>query len=155
MATRVSRNDFDIREMDVANGEPRMLKGRCLCGGVEYEVRDAFRYAMNCHCSNCRRATGSAFKPFAGIESNKLRIVSGQDLVSIYGDAEKAHDVHCVRCGSLLYSIVNNGATAHVTMGTLVEAPAIKPSAHIFVASKAAWHEITDDLPQYSEFPTG
>jgi hypothetical protein len=39
-------------------------------------------------------------------------------------------------------------------MGTLVEAPTIKPSAHIFVASKAAWHEITDDLPQYPEFPT-
>jgi hypothetical protein len=132
-----------------------MLKGRCLCGAVEYEVEDAFRYAMNCHCSNCRRATGSAFKPFAGIDSNKLRIVSGQDLVSLYGDAEEAHDVHCMRCGSLLYSIVNNGTTAHVTMGTLVEAPSIKPSAHIFVGSKAAWHEITDDLPQYHEFPEG
>jgi hypothetical protein len=110
---------------------------------------------MNCHCSNCRRATGSAFKPFAGIESNKLRIASGQDFVSIYGDAEKAHDVHCMRCGSLLYSIVNNGATAHVTMGTLVDAPAIKPSAHIFVGSKAAWHDITDKLPQHLEFPEG
>jgi hypothetical protein len=109
---------------------------------------------MNCHCSNCRRATGSAFKPFAGIDSNKLRIVSGQDDVSIYGDAAKAHDVHCRRCGSLLYSVVNDGATVHVTMGTLAVAPAIRPSAHIFVASKAAWHEITDGLPQYAEFPT-
>lgn len=139
----------------MANDKLVLLKGRCLCGAVEYEVEDAFRYAMNCHCSNCRRATGSAFKPFAGVESNKLQVVAGQDFVLIYGDAEQAHDVHCMQCGSLLYSIVNNGTTAHITMGTLAEAPSIRPSAHIFVGSKAAWYDITDDLPQYSEFPDG
>ena len=38
-------------------------------------------------------------------------------------------------------------------MGTLIDTPAIRPTAHIFVGSKAPWHEITDDLPQYQEFP--
>ena len=56
---------------------------------------------------------------------------------------------HCARCGSLLYSIVRNGAYAHVAMGTLVDAPSIRPRAHIFVGSKAPWFAITDDLPQY------
>ena len=46
----------------------RILTGRCYCGAVEYRVPDEFLYAMNCHCSNCRRTTGAAFKPFAGIE---------------------------------------------------------------------------------------
>ena len=46
----------------------RKLAGRCLCGAVHYAVADAFVYAANCHCSNCRRTTGSAFKPSAGIE---------------------------------------------------------------------------------------
>jgi hypothetical protein len=45
-----------------------MLAGRCECGAVRYKVADAFLYAANCHCSNCRAATGSAFKSFAGIE---------------------------------------------------------------------------------------
>jgi hypothetical protein len=63
-----------------------MLTGKCLCGAVSYEVADAFVYAANCHCSNCRRATGSAFKPFAGIESGKLRIVEGRDRLMIFGD---------------------------------------------------------------------
>lgn len=138
----------------MADTGAQMLRGRCLCGAVEYDVEDAFRYAMNCHCSNCRRATGSAFKPFAGVDSARLTIASGRDFLSIYGDVGQAHDVHCGRCGSLLYSIVNNGTTAHVTMGTLVDVPTIKPSAHIFVGSKAAWHEIADALPQYAEFPT-
>ena len=67
----------------------------------------------------------------------------------IHGDANASHDVHCARCGSLLYSIVRNGAYAHVAMGTLVDAPSIRPTAHIFAGSKAAWFSITDDLPQY------
>jgi len=40
-------------------------------------------------------------------------------------------------------------------MGTLVDAPSIRPDKHIFVGSKASWHDITDDLPQYEAFPTG
>jgi hypothetical protein len=133
----------------------RRLTGRCLCGAVEYEVADAFLYAMNCHCSNCRRATGSAFKPFAGIERNRLRLVPGKDTVKIYGDQRAAHDVHCAACGSLLYSVVGEGTRVHVTMGTLVDEPTIRPSSHIFVGSKASWHQIADDLPQYAEFPDG
>jgi Uncharacterized conserved protein len=50
------------------NPNARILAGECFCGTVRYAVADAFAYALNCHCSNCRRTTGSAFKPFAGIE---------------------------------------------------------------------------------------
>ena len=131
------------------NAKARMLAGECLCRAVRYTVADAFEYALNCHCSDCRRATGSAFKPFAGVARERLSLVSGDGNVMIHGDANASHDVHCARCGSLLYSIVRNGAYAHVAMGTLVDAPSIRPSAHIFAGSRAPWFEITDDLPQY------
>lgn len=127
----------------------RMLAGECFCRAVRYTVADAFEYALNCHCSDCRRTTGSAFKPFAGIARDKLSLVGGDDNVMIQGDANASHDVHCARCGSLLYSIVRNGAYAHVAMGTLVDEPSIRPTAHIFTGSKASWFSITDDLPQY------
>lgn len=126
-----------------------MLSGKCLCGAVEYAVEDEFSYALNCHCSNCRRATGSAFKPFGGIERGKLRIIKGSQGVLVFGDAAADHDVHCKHCGSLLYSVVREGAYVHVTLGTLVDAPTIRPTAHIFVGSKAPWFAITDQLPQY------
>jgi hypothetical protein len=48
--------------------------------------------------------------------------------------------------------VVRDGAFVHVTLGTLVDDPTIRPSAHIFVGSKAPWFEITDDLPQHAEF---
>lgn len=135
------------------NGTPRRLNGKCLCGAVEYAVADAFEYALNCHCSNCRRATGSAFKAFAGIGRASLELTKGADGVLIYGNEQEAHDIHCATCGSLLYSVVREGLYAHVTMGTLTDAPSIRPSAHIFAGSKAPWFEITDGLPAYDEFP--
>lgn len=125
-----------------------MLTGGCLCGTVRYRVADAFRYALNCHCSDCRRTTGAAFKPFAGIERTQLEIEAGEDALLLYGGAT-GHDAHCGRCGSLLYSIVRDGVWAHVTLGTLIDSPSIRPSAHIFVGSKAPWFIISDDLPQY------
>lgn len=129
-----------------------MLAGGCYCGAVRYEVADEFVYAAHCHCSNCRRATGSAFKSFAGIETEKLVVTEGVEQMMRFGD-ETGHNAHCRLCGSLLYSLVRDGAYVHVAMGTLIDAPSIRPDKHIFVGSKAAWHEITDDLPQYQEFP--
>jgi hypothetical protein len=128
----------------------RMLAGKCFCGAVQYRVADEFVYAANCHCSNCRRTTGSAFKPFAGIERDKLALTRGEGDLMIFGD-ENDNDTHCKVCGSLLYSIVRAGAFVHVAMGTLVDDPAIRPTKHIFVGSKAPWFTITDDLPQYEE----
>jgi hypothetical protein len=129
------------------------LSGECLCGAVAYRVDDDFEYAINCHCSQCRRATGSAFKPFAGIRRSKLSVIRGEDALFTYGDEAAEHDVRCGRCGSLLYSVVRNGEYVHVTLGTLTACPSISPAMHIFTASKAAWHDITDDLPQHPEFP--
>lgn len=126
----------------------QMLPGRCFCGVVEYTVADEFLYAANCHCSNCRRTTGAAFKPFAGIERSKLILTKGSDLLLIFGETD-ANDTHCLACGSLLYSVVRDGEFVHVAMGTLTEAPGIRPTHHIFVGSKAPWFTITDDLPQY------
>ena len=78
----------------------KFLGGQCLCGAVHYEVADQFLYCLNCHCSNCRRTTGSAFKPFAGIERAKFRITDGVRHLLIFGE-ESAHDAHCGSCGSL------------------------------------------------------
>ena len=130
----------------------RILEGKCLCGAVQYSVEDGFSYALNCHCSQCRRATGAAFKPFAGIERSKLTVTRGSNDLLVFG-GELAHDVRCSKCGSLLYSVVREGKFVHVTLGTLVDEPSIRPRAHIFVGSKAAWFTIHDDLPRHEEFP--
>ena len=124
----------------------RMLSGRCECRAVRYRVPDAFLYA-----GNCRAGTGSAFKPFAGIEREKLEVVEGADTLLVWGD-EKDNHRRCGICGSLLYSVVRGGGYVHVAMGSLADEPSIRPTEHIFVGSKAPWFEITDELPQSEEY---
>ena len=131
----------------------RMLRGRCECRLVRYRVADEFRYAGNCHCSNCRASTGSAFKAFAGIERDRLEVVQGADSLLVWGD-DGANHTRCAVCGSLLYSVVRDGEWVHVALGSLEDDPTIRPTEHIFVGSKAPWFEITDDLPQFEEHAT-
>jgi hypothetical protein len=134
------------------SADVRMLAGACECGAVRYRVEDEFRYAMNCHCSRCRAGTGSAFKAFAGIEREKLEITEGADSLLVFGGEDLNH-TRCGACGSLLFSVVRDGAYVHVALGSLVDDPSIRPTKHMFVGSKAPWFEITDDLPQFEEYP--
>jgi hypothetical protein len=128
-----------------------LLRGGCWCGAVRFQVQDEFLYAWNCHCSRCRAATGSAFKPLAGIERDKLELTQGGDALLVVGD-DVLNDTRCSLCGSFLFSVVREGAYVHVGMGSLIDTPSIRVSAHIFVGSKAPWFEITDDLPQFEEY---
>ena len=96
------------------------------------------------------RFDGIGFKAFAGIECDKLEIVAGAETLLVWG-ADDANNTRCGICGSLLYSVVRDGAYVHVALGSLVDAPSIRPTKHIFVGSKAPWYEITDDLPQHDE----
>ncbi len=133
----------------MATGD-RVLRGECGCGAVRYRVKDAFLYAMNCHCSRCRAATGSAFKPFAGIEREQLEVTEGEDALLVFGEQD-LNDTRCGTCGSLLYSLVRDGDYVHVALGSLVDEPTIRPTKHIYVGSKAPWFEIVDELPQFEE----
>jgi len=95
--------------------------------------------------------TGSAYKSLAGIEREKLEITEGKDALLVVGD-DDLNDTRCASCGSFLFSVVRDGEYVHVGMGSLIDSPSIQPTAHIFVGSKAPWHEITDDLPQFEEY---
>lgn len=128
---------------------PRILSGSCLCGQVRYSVDDAFEYAMNCHCGQCRRTTGSAFKPMGGIPIARVRLEAGPETILRFGKADNA-DIHCMACGSLLYSIVREGQWAHVAYGTLIDPPSLAPQEHIFAADRAPWYAILDGLPQWA-----
>jgi hypothetical protein len=125
----------------------RHLHGRCECRAVRYRVEDAFLYAANCHCSNCRAATGSAFKSFAGVESGKLEITQGGDNLFVW-ETPKGATTRCGTCGGFLFFVLHGGEHVHVALGSLEDEPTVRPSEHIFVGSKAPWFEITDDLIQ-------
>jgi len=99
---------------------------------------------------NAERRPDPRSRRFAGIEREKLTIAEGLDHLAVFGE-EDLNDTRCAACGCFLFSVVREGAFVHVAMGSLVDAPTIRPTEHIFVGSKAPWFEITDDLPQFDE----
>jgi hypothetical protein len=130
-----------------------VLRGRCACKTVAFEVADEFVVAYNCHCSNCRATTGSAFLPWGEIEQEKLKVTRGAGSLMTAGERDADHEVRCSLCWSLLYWTARDRGCVRVPYGSLVDEPARKPTAHMFVGSKASWYEILDDLPQHDEYP--
>jgi len=128
-----------------------MLIGKCSCGTVQFSVEDQFLYSGHCHCSQCRRASSSAFSAFGGIQKEKLQVKNGKGSISIFAKNEDDLVSFCTACGSILFSVIRNGGFVHVPLGTLVDNPNIRPTFYIFVGSKAPWYEITDVLPQFAE----
>jgi hypothetical protein len=129
------------------------LRGGCLCGAVQFLVDDAFQSACYCHCSRCRRRTGSAFSAFGGIEAAKLQVTAGSEHLLKVGDRPEACSYFCSICHCALYHLFPPRNWIHVQLGALRDAPSKRPDQHIHVASKAPWHEITDALPQWPELP--
>jgi hypothetical protein len=129
-----------------------VLSGRCACKAVAYEVPDEFVAAYNCHCSNCRALSGSAFLPVGQIEGHRIRVTKGAESLLVEGDADSAQEVRCRECFALIYWTYPDGS-AGVPYGTLIDEPSLKPTHHQFVGSKAPWYEIRDELPQHDEYP--
>lgn len=83
----------------------------------------------------------------------ETEVTKGADSLKVIGDADGHHAMHCGACLSLLYWTAREGAYVRVPYGSTVDEPALKPTAHMFVGSKAPWYEILDDLPQHDEYP--
>lgn len=130
-----------------------ILHGGCVCGRVRYQVEDRFDYSGYCHCSECRRTSGSAFVALAGCPGDAFRVLQGDEVLSQYQKGPSTVLYFCSKCGSNLFTRKVDSGFIHVRMGTLDEAPSLRPMGHVFVGSKAAWFDITDGLPQFPEGP--
>jgi hypothetical protein len=132
-----------------------MLRGSCLCGHVTFEIDGQVSSALNCHCSMCRKAQGAAFRSRARVNAHEFRFTSGEELVTWYESSQGTHRGFCRQCGSPILSRFDHSPRYFgLPLGTLDDDPGIRPGFHVFVASKAPWHVITDDLPQFDALPS-
>jgi hypothetical protein len=133
-----------------------MIDGSCLCGGVRFEIARAVGPFEFCHCSRCRKASGSAFAAMVGVRARDFRLVQGRDLVASYeaplrNAPPPYRAVFCRRCGSPVPDPDSAADWFEVPAGVLDADPAVRPDTHIFVEHKAPWYEIADSLPQLDE----
>ena len=131
-----------------------MISGRCECGRIRYMVDSEIADFSHCHCSQCRRLHGAAYATFAGVSRDKFRYVSGETDIKVYASSESNHRVFCAECGSSIFVESKQEPEAlYISMSTVDGDPPRPPGYHIYVGSKASWHEITDDLEQYDTEP--
>jgi hypothetical protein len=128
------------------------LTGRCLCGGVRYEIDEPLISASYCHCTRCQHRTGTAAAASGRVAPGSLRIIEGADLVREYAPEDGFLKCFCSTCGGALWSKHPTDDVFGVRLGTIDGDPGIRPEWHQFTAYAAVWEPLPDDgLPRYPE----
>ena len=133
-----------------------MHHGACLCGTIRYEIDGDIGPIVLCHCSDCRKAQGSAFAATTPVKASELRVVSGAHALKAFESSPGKQRCFCSECGSPIFSrLVSRPDVVRLRVGTLDSKVTTTPIAHIYAASKAEWFDIADHLPRYDGFEPG
>lgn len=132
------------------------MKGSCLCGAVTYEVTPPFKTFQYCHCSRCRKFTGSAYSPNLFVPPSQFSWKKGESLVGRFEhpDAKYFATCFCKICGSSMPWAVQGGVNVVVPVGTLDEDPGIAPQQNVFWGSRPDWLTSDCELKNFDKFPT-
>lgn len=129
------------------------LFGSCLCGRVKYEVTGEAQRFFHCHCSRCRKATGTGHASNIFLQPAELKWLSGGELVRTYSvpEAQRFANSFCTTCGSRLPRQARE--LVMIPAGSLDSEAPIAPQARIFSGSRTSWSCTDQHLPTYAEFP--
>jgi hypothetical protein len=130
------------------------IYGGCLCGGVRFRVTMPFRRANHCHCSRCRKHSGTFGLTQGRVPREGFELLQGEKLVRVYRPDGGAVKAFCSACGSSLFGAWwPEGDEISIRLGALDGDPGIRPQWHQWLESAPDWEPIPDDdLPR---FPRG
>ena len=126
-----------------------MIEGGCLCAEVRYQIGAPPRSMTHCHCSMCRKAHGSAFATFVEVARSDFRFTKGEDSLVRFESSPGSQRPFCRQCGSTLLFDPEGEDSLWVAAGSFDGDPGCRAEVNIFVASKAPWFQLTDDLPKF------
>lgn len=130
----------------------KKYSGSCLCKKVAFEIQGEFNGFFLCHCSRCRKETGSAHAANLFSKTAKFQWIAGSESVKVFQLANtRFAKTFCVECGSALPTIDRERIL--VPAGSLDDDVEVKPNAHIFVGSKANWDKDFEFVPRFEKLP--
>lgn len=129
-------------------------EGSCQCGAVKFHISGPFESFFLCHCSRCRKDTGSAHAANLFSTVAKITWLSGEDRIKTYRVPESRHEKSfCSECGSAVPGIQMDGALLVVPAGSLDTPVDIRPNAHICLSSRANWDDRLDEVTRLEGLP--
>ncbi|NMP16249.1 GFA family protein [Thalassotalea sp. Y01] len=129
--------------------------GSCLCGQVTYQIETPLSIFQYCHCSRCRKVTGSGFAPNIFVPLSQFSWLTGEHLLKRYEipDAKYFASCFCGQCGSNLPWLTKTGQIYVLPAGTLDDEIEIKPSQNIFCDERPNWHVGCNELKMRPQGP--
>lgn len=133
-----------------------MYQGKCLCGEVKITIKGKISDIIHCHCSLCRKNSGTAFATNGFINAADFEIVSGKNSLSIFSFKPGRNRHFCSHCGSPVYSSNEQDPQRYrIRLGILDTDISERPISHNFVSSKANWEDLDAQLPRHDAFEPG
>lgn len=130
-----------------------MIRGSCLCGSVRFGYERAVTQVGMCHCSKCRKVSGTGSNATIIVPEADFHWLAGAELRRVFAMPSGWKTTFCERCGSPLPQTIRDAAAYWVPAGLLDDDPGLRIGGHIWVGSKAAWDEIAGDAPRFDEGP--
>jgi len=128
------------------------MKGSCLCGKCTFEISEPYGSINKCHCTKCRKVSGTGSNAVLWIEPSCLNWCTGKELIKTFTMPDGRKSVFCGVCGSPLPRYIQDEEWI-VPAGILDEDLEAPIRQHIFVENKPPWEIICDDAPQYLKAP--
>lgn len=130
------------------------LSGSCLCGGVRYTVSGEAQRFYHCHCSRCRKASGTGHASNLFVQGS-LTWNSGEELIRTFKLPEAARFTNsfCEVCGSRMPRFIEKVGMVFIPAGSLEDEPGIRPQARIFLDSRTKWSCDEAALPGFEQYP--
>ncbi len=127
--------------------------GQCLCGEIAFEVVGPLPNIYQCHCSQCRKVTGSSSNSSLLVAQEQFNWLRGSERITSYVDPSGYRSDFCPRCGIPVPNPFHGKPLFWVPAGLLESDARIEIAAHIFVGSKASWDSISANGVQFQEMP--
>ena len=124
-----------------------MIRGRCMCGDIRYEITGSMFDVVHCHCESCRRHSSNAFATFFSIDKASFRYTRATPV--LYTSSPGVERTHCGRCGSPIS--YEDARELAIYACTLEDLTLVKPQAHIMVGEMLPWLKFGDDLPCFEK----
>jgi hypothetical protein len=132
----------------------KTLCGSCLCGAVRYTASGEAQRFYHCHCSRCRKASGTGHASNLFLQG-RLTWNRGEELVRSFKlpEAERFTNSFCTICGSRMPRFIEKLGMVFIPAGSLDDEPDLRPQARIFLDSRAGWSCDETALPGFEQYP--
>lgn len=129
------------------------ITGSCLCGEVQFDISDNFESFYLCHCSRCRKGTGTVHGANLFNTKATLNWLQGKELVKTFNLPQtRFTKSFCTECGSPVPTEINEKIVI-VPAGSLDASPTINPTAHIFCDDRASWEDLLANTKRFAALP--